>query len=168
VSQPVNDSRIFHVNINVADLDRSIAFYERVGFDVVHRERLEPEALRATRAKFGETDAVGAEFALLRLGDDPDATCLDLVQWDRPMRAAANRVDELGLYRIAVQSSDPASLLAAFADAGIELVGPEGRRSPAAHDPAEWFCVRDPDGTVVEIVCGLDHLVTGSDEQGRH
>jgi catechol 2,3-dioxygenase-like lactoylglutathione lyase family enzyme len=159
----MSDDRIFHVNINVADLDRSIDFYRRLGFEVVHRERLDPDALRATLAKFGDTDAVGAEYALLRLGDDPAATCLDLVHWDRQMRAPTNRVDELGLYRIAVHSSDPASVLRALADAGIELLGPKDRRAPEAHDPADWFCVRDPDGTVVEIVSGLDHLVTARD-----
>jgi len=159
------DNRIFHVNINVADLDRSIEFYARLGFAVVHRERVDPDALRSTLAKFGETDVLGAEYALLRLGDDPTATCLDLVQWDRPMRRATNRVDELGLYRIAVHSSDPASVLGALADAGIELLGPEDRRSPATHDPADWFCVRDPDGTVVEVVSALDHLVAARDDQ---
>jgi len=160
-----SDSRIFHVNINVADLDRSIEFYLRLGFVVVHRERLDPDALRATLAKFGDTEAIGAEYALLRLGDDPAATCLDLVQWDRPMRESTNRVDELGLYRIAVQSSDPASVLRALAAAGIDLLGPKDRRSPETHDPADWFCVRDPDGTVVEIVSGLDHLVAPEDPQ---
>ena len=159
------DSRLFHVNINVADLDRSIEFYARLGFAVVHRERLDPDAVRSTLAKFGDTDAFGVEYALLRLGDDPTATCLDLVQWDRPMREPTNRVDELGLYRIAVHSSDPASVLRALAEAGIELLGPKGRRSPEAHDPADWFCVRDPDGTVVEIVSRLDHLVAARDHE---
>jgi catechol 2,3-dioxygenase-like lactoylglutathione lyase family enzyme len=162
----MSEHRIFHVNINVADLDRSIRFYERLGFAVVHRERLEPDAVRSTLAKFGDTEAFGVEYALLRLGDDPAATCLDLVQWDRPMREPTNRVDELGLYRIAVHTSDPASVLRTLADDGIELLGPKGRRSPAGHDPADWFCVRDPDGTVVEIVSGLDHLVAARDDQG--
>ena len=161
----MSDSRIFHVNINVSDLDLSIEFYRRLGFGVVHRERLEPDALRSTLAKFGETRAIGAEYALLRIGDDASATCLDLVRWDRPMREPTNRVDELGLYRIAVHSSDPASLLRPLADAGIELLGPQGRRSPETQDPSDWFCVRDPDGTVVEIVSGLDHLVTPRQHQ---
>jgi catechol 2,3-dioxygenase-like lactoylglutathione lyase family enzyme len=152
--------RIFHVNVNVSDLDRSIEFYAHLGFAVVRRERIEPDAARATAAKFGEPDAVGVEYALLRLGDDPSATCLDLVQWDRPFREQGNRFDQLGPYRIAVQSSDPASLLATLADAGIELLGPDGKRSPRSHDPAQWFCVRDPDGTVIEILSGFDHLVT--------
>jgi catechol 2,3-dioxygenase-like lactoylglutathione lyase family enzyme len=162
VTEPSNDSRIFHVNLNVSDLNRAIEFYALLGFGVVHRARLEPEAVRASLSKFGETDAVGAEFALLRLGDDPTATCLDLVQWGRPFREQGNRFDQLGPYRIALQSSDPASLLTTLADAGIELLGPEGHRSPRTHDPAEWFCVRDPDGTVIEILSGFDHLVTGS------
>ena len=159
----MSDSRIFHVNLNVSDLDRSIEFYAHLGFGVVHRERLEPDAVRASLAKFGEADAIGAEFALLRLGDDPAATCLDLVQWDRPFREQGNRFDQLGPYRIALQSGDPASLLATLADAGVDLLGPEGRRSPRTHDPADWFCVRDPDGTVIEILSGFDHLVAGSE-----
>src|SRR5215475_7333878 len=148
---PLSESRIFHVNLNVSDLERSIDFYVLLGFGVVRRERLEPDAVRASMAKFGETDAIGAEFALLRLGDDPTATCLDLVQWDRPFRPQGNRFDQLGPYRIALQTADPAALLARLADTGIELLGPEGHRSPRTHDPAAWFCVRDPDGTVIEI-----------------
>ena len=162
----MSGSRIFHVNLNVSDLDRAIEFYALLGFAVVHRARLEPDAVRASMAKFGETEAMGAEFALLRLGDDPRATCLDVVQWDRPFRAQGNRFDRLGPYRIAVQSSDPGSLLATLADAGIELLGPEGRRSPRDHDPGEWFCVRDPDGTVIEILSGIDHLVAGPATSG--
>jgi glyoxylase I family protein len=156
----VSDSRIFHLNLNVSDLDRAIEFYGLLGFGVVRRERLEPDAVRSTLAKFGEADAIGVEFALLRLGDDPTATCLDLVQWDRPFREQGNRFDQLGPYRIALQLGNPAETLATLADAGIELLGPEGRRSPRTHDPAEWFCVRDPDGTVIEVLSGFDHLVT--------
>ena len=54
-----------------------------------------------------------------------------------------------------MHSSDPASLLRALADAGIELLGPQGRRSPDTQDPSDWFC-DGSDGTVVEIVSGLD------------
>src|SRR4029079_1988280 len=53
-------SRIFHVTINVADLDRSIEFYLRLGFVVVHRERLDPDALGAPRARFGDTQGTAA------------------------------------------------------------------------------------------------------------
>ena len=157
----VSERRIFHLNVNVSDLDRSLEFYAHLGFHVVRRERLDPDVVRGTLAKFGETRATGAEFALVRLGDDPTATCLDLVQWEPPLREQGRRSDELGPYRIALQVSDPASVLAALADAGLELLGAEGRRSPRDHDPAEWFCVRDPDGTVIEVLSGFDHLVTG-------
>ena len=70
-------SRIFHVNLDVSDLDRSIEFYGLLGFGIVRRERIDLEAVRATLARLGETEAVAVEFALVRLGDDPTATCVD-------------------------------------------------------------------------------------------
>src|SRR5471030_2219512 len=73
-------NRFFHVNVNVTDLDRSIAFYRLFGFEVVFRQALDPETSRRTALAFGR-ERNDAEYALMRIGDDPRATCLDLVQW---------------------------------------------------------------------------------------
>jgi glyoxylase I family protein len=153
----MND-RLFHFNINVTDLDRSIAFYSLLGFKVLLRTKLDPETMQSTLSKFDETDN-DAEFALIRLGDDLTGTCIDLVKWDKPVVGPARRVNEIGLCRIAIQISDRISLLARLAEANVHLMGGRGALE---RDPDEMFCFRDPDGVIVEIVAGLDHLVDGS------
>lgn len=72
---------IFHVNINVSDFDRSLAFYKMLGFRVLRdlgtggSKQLDMGLnLRNGRAR----------AALLVLGDDPHATRIDLIEWTRP------------------------------------------------------------------------------------
>ena len=59
-----------------------------------------------------------------------------------------------------VHVEDPDAVLAALEAAGHPLMGPVLRAAPfPGQTPTVMFCVRDPDGTVVEVAGGLDHLV---------
>lgn len=157
----VDGDRIFHFSINVTDLDRSIAFYEMLGFRVLHRQRIEPGENESILSKFGESGSNGADYALIRLGDDPRASCIDLVQFDRSVPSGPSPVNRVGIGRFALQFDDPGSLLQVLADNGVELLGPPGETSPLDRDPEKMFSFRDPDGVIVEIVSGLDHLLSG-------
>lgn len=154
------EARIFHLSISVRDLDRSVQFYDLLGFGIVHGERLSETVAASTLGKLGERDHNGAEFALIRLGNSPNATCIDLVQWDRMVEMPEPKVHQSGIPRIAIQVEDPPSLLARLAEAGIKLTGPPGKNRPQEQDPNEMFAFRDPDGVIIEVVSGLDHLVT--------
>ena len=74
--------RFFHVNICVSEMERSIRFYERIGFKKVGDFMLG-----------GGTPGIGVALDLevkpprgvfMRLGDDPQAPVLDLVQFVDP------------------------------------------------------------------------------------
>jgi glyoxylase I family protein len=154
-------NRFFHVNINVTDLDRSIAFYGLFGFEVVFRQQLDPETSERTALAFGR-ERNDAEYALVRIGDDPRATCLDLVEWKtRPTEGKPYALsNNAGMYRILVHVADAEATLAALATAGVTPMGEVIRATAVpGKPPATMFCVTDPDGTVIEIASGLDHLV---------
>ena len=154
-------NRFFHVNVNVTDLDRSIAFYRLFGFEVVFRQTLDPETSRRTALAFGR-ERNDAEYALVRIGDDPRATCLDLVQWKtRPTEGRPYELsNNAGMYRILIHVADAEATLAALAGEGVTPMGEVIRATAVeGQPPATMFCVRDPDGTVIEIASGLDHLV---------
>jgi glyoxylase I family protein len=156
----MNLNRIYHVNINVTDLDRSIAFYELLGFKTLIRFTLDEETVRATCAAFGgEPNECRAAF--LRLGDDPAAPCLDLVEWitqptEGETYAKANNV---GLYRMAFHVDDPDAILAELERRGIPLMGPVGYGNPPGGGRSTVFAFRDPDGTVLEVLSGVEHMV---------
>lgn len=152
-------NRFFHVNINVTDLERSIAFYRLFGFEVVFRQELDPETSERTAPAFARERNV--EYALVRIGDDPRATCLDLVQWKtRPTEGRPYELsNNAGMYRILVHVEDAEAPLAALAE-GVTPMGEVIRATAVPGQPAAtMFCVKDRDGTVVEIASGLDHLV---------
>ena len=154
-------NRFFHVNVNVTDLDRSIAFYAIFGFKPVFRLALDPETTRQTALAFGE-EPNDAEFALVRIGDDPRAPCLDLVQWKtRPTEGRPyDKSNNAGIYRILIHVEDPDAILASLAEHGFAPMGEVIRATPVeGQPPTTMFCVRDPYGTVIEVAAGLDHLV---------
>ena len=157
----MSGNRFFHVNINVADLDRSIGFYAIFGFKVLIRTTLDAETQRKT-AEAMNHPINDAEWALIRIGDDPASACIDLVEWKthpthgKPYESA----NHAGIYRILIHVDDPDAILAALEKAGHPLMGPILRAEPfPGKSPTTMFCVQDPDGVVIEVAAGLDHLV---------
>jgi glyoxylase I family protein len=72
--------RLFHVNICVRDMDRSVRFYEDVGFTKVNDFILDDPNLGP---------GLGVEMkklrgVFMRVGDDANAPALDLVQFLDP------------------------------------------------------------------------------------
>ena len=79
--------RFFHVNVCVRDMERSIRFYEDLGF-----KKAQDFILGGGKPNIGE--ALGVEVkkprgVFMRLGDDPHAPVLDLVQFLDPPRPKA-------------------------------------------------------------------------------
>lgn len=156
----MNLNRIYHININVTDLDRSIAFYELLGFKVLIKFGLDEETTRDTCAAFGaEPNELRAAF--IRLGDDPNAPCIDLVEWitQPPKGQPYADANNAGMYRMAFHVDDPEAVLAELERLGIPLMGPVGYGNPPGGGRSTVFAFRDPDGTVLEVLSGVEHMV---------
>ena len=75
-------TRFYHTVVNCRDLDDSVAFYRRLGFEVLNdRRTVEWPAFVA--GIFGLDRAKG-RGVLMVLPDDPDGPMLDLIQWLEP------------------------------------------------------------------------------------
>jgi len=141
--------RLFHIAINSKDLDRSVAFYQDLGFEIVQdrafTNELLPEAFAVPSAQL--------RFVHLRLGQDPDATILDIVQWHAPDTADGPGVlaqNVQGLTRFSVLTDDTVRVYEALKAKGAEFVTePHTVMTP---DGGWTVClVLDPDGVVVQI-----------------
>ena len=75
---------VFHVNINVTDFDRSLAFYKLLGFKVVLDLGEGPNHGNDVGLNIANSKA---RAALLSLSDDPRATRIDLIEWKQPRTA---------------------------------------------------------------------------------
>lgn len=144
---------IDHINIVVADLERSVAFYTNVlGFTKTHDVFLEGEwierivGLRGVQARAAFVVAPGGEPRIeLLCYDQPVGT-------EREENSVANTA---GLRHIAFRVDDMAAMVARLRAAGMTVFG-EPVRVPAGvvkHEAGDKTLVYflDPDGVILEL-----------------
>ncbi|HET8559617.1 MAG TPA: VOC family protein [Marmoricola sp.] len=142
--------RLFHVAINSTDIDRSIAFYQRLGFTLLS-DRLVDNDLVKTAFLVPTGDF---RFAHLRLGDDPQATVLDIVEWYNPPTdpapAGPLSQHQQGLTRFSVLTQDTQRVHDTLAAEGYQFLT-EPQSVLTAEGGWKVCLIQDPDGVVVQI-----------------
>lgn len=143
--------RIFHFNINCTDLKRTLAFYELLGFKVIldfgvgmeSREMAEAFGLKEARIK-------GVH---LRLGDDPNATRIDLLEFQAPPPTGNpySQLNDTGIARMCLKTADIQRDYERLRVRGVEFLSAP-KRLPGTN--ATIVCFRDPDGVFLELLEG--------------
>ena len=129
---------IHHVAFNVADLDRSLAWYEGLlGVAPVYRGA----ASGALTSRLLEVPDASYTVALLPVG----GIQLELMQWSPPGAARSRRgPDDVGAWRLALELADPHEAQVRLTDAGYHV---------QATTPSSCS-ITDPDGVRLELVAG--------------
>jgi catechol 2,3-dioxygenase-like lactoylglutathione lyase family enzyme len=143
------ETRFAQLRLSCSDLDRSVAFYTDLGFDLLERH----DEVRVPRALLGP-DGGSVRCARLRLPDEPLA--LSLLQWLDPLAfglpyAAPNHA---GLYRMAIAVDDTRGAVHRLEREGRSIVRqPKLVELPGTRVPEMWIAfLHDPDGVPVELV----------------
>lgn len=142
---------LFHFVVHASDFERSLAFYQRLGFRVLrdNRDVVWPDFVAEN---FGLARAQG-RGALLGLGESEHHTRLDLIEWLEPrwrspdLPPARDRVPRIMALRVR-------NLRAAYRDLqsqGVEFIAELCEPDPSTGVEAV-VCCRDPDGLVVELI----------------
>jgi catechol 2,3-dioxygenase-like lactoylglutathione lyase family enzyme len=144
---------IVHLNLNVSDVKRSLEFYQKLGFQVLHIFGNGPQ---------GSGDEIddGMEFqggrcrgAVITLGDHPRCwTKLELIEWvdpkPEPRKPAAAHA--LGISRIALRCKNLGALVERLEADGIVIETPPQQIDIVG---AKGFALfRDPDGVLLELI----------------
>jgi catechol 2,3-dioxygenase-like lactoylglutathione lyase family enzyme len=146
---------VFHLNIVVSDLDRAIDFYcGTLGMSMQENHPFETEGADLVDG-FGMTQfpRVKIRGAFLRWGDNPNATCIDIVEFLEPKAVGAPypTVYNLGICRTALKvTGDLDDVYQALSEKGVEFVSPPVITTLSGQS-VRWCCFRDPDGTMLEI-----------------
>jgi len=147
---------IYHLNVNVTNFERSLAFYELLGFKIV-RDLGEAGNKYIERALRMPHPAVG-RAALLQCGDDKRSTRLDLIEWKSP-KAEGKPYPHLwhvGMARIALVTDRLQELCDKVKSAnmsGVEFFSePQVIPRGDGKGSDSFVCFTDPDGTVVELI----------------
>ncbi len=150
-----NALQIFHVNLNCSDLDRSRAFYELIGFEVVNHFPADPQSFAeiALAPTLRLPDDCDARAVLMALSDDPRATRLDLIEWQRPESERVPKGDlaRIGFGRLCLKVRNCQDLHDRLTAAGHRPYSAP-REISMGGTRQLVFCTDDPDGTVVEFM----------------
>ena len=142
-------TRIFHIAVNVKNLDRSVAFYQRLGFQVLADRKVANPKLSAAFV----VPSKECRFVHLRLGDDEQATLLDVVEWFDPTTADGPGVpqqNQTGITRFAVLTEDTDRVYRELSAEGVQfLTEPATVMTPEGG----WKVALavDPDGVVIQV-----------------
>jgi len=145
----MNITGLLHININCSDFDRSLRFYEMLGFKVLMA--VQPEGAGDVAAAVGMT-SYEVRGALMK---HQDGSVIDLLEWRDPGDTTPpyERLNHLGLGRIAFVTTDIEADIERLQAEGVEFLSP---RPAAVAGPrgstTRFICFRDPDGTVLELV----------------
>jgi glyoxylase I family protein len=145
---------IYHLNINVTNLERSRAFYELFGFRVL--EAFHERHNSALDTGLGLPPGTNSENRALfmMVGNNRHATVIDLAEWVSP-RSTGGDVPEpnrLGIPRFCLRVKDLDALVARLRTHGIEFLSEEPQRLDTLKRKPRFICCRDPDGVLVEMV----------------
>lgn len=141
---------LFHFTVNATNFERSLEFYTTIGFKVL-RDNRDVDWPEAVAKSFGLKRAKG-RGALLGIGDGPDHTRLDLLQWLEPAYdpPPATPVDERVPRLIALRTHNVRAAFADLTAKGIDFVS-DIVSYPDLGVLGVVLC-RDPDGLLVEFI----------------
>jgi glyoxylase I family protein len=145
-----------HININCTDVQRSIAFYEKFGFEVIHVIAEDTTGLDPTGDVMrGAAGYRGSQCrgVIMSLGEHPHCwTKLELLQYTQPATGPEppRTLFQVGYCRMAIRCRDIQAEVSRLKAEGIEFEN-EVETSRTVGSLSYAFA-RDPDGTVVELL----------------
>lgn len=145
-----------HININVSNLDESIAFYRKLGFSVLlpgipyldlsasaGTRRLPASAARALDVP-AQSDGRACIMQL-----DDGFPKIDLTEWSGMASRPPLTNTDLGLVRLCLASRDLATDYASLVEQGVPFLSAPQATQDGRADIA--VCV-DPDGSLIELI----------------
>ena len=150
-------THIDHLAINVSDLDRSIGFYQRLGFmgdAVTERTSSAQEAL----ARGFEEPFVVKEFMLTH---SADGSRVLLSQWLSPFDSTPPHplpINHAGIQRVNYASTDIEGDVAVLAEAGVAFVSPIVRCCDGDRSTMGIAVFEDPDGIFFQLLGTVEPL----------
>ena len=143
---------VFHFTVGASDFERSLDFYQRLGFQLLrdNRDIVWPQFVADN---FGMKRAQG-RGSLLALGDGETQVRIDLIEWLEPRElppAERASADDRPPRIVAIRTKNVLAAYRALRARGIEFI-----REPYQPDPElgveAVVCCKDPDGLIIELI----------------
>ncbi len=155
--KPIVIRQWVHANICVRDMEKTIPFYEMLGFEKFDDQIFAEGA--GVWAGLGLDTNRRFRAVFMKIPGDQPVPFLDIIQFlDKPTAGSAYpALDNVGVGRLAFQIDNLEEAVAQLEANGVQLVGPISSYEVAPgvrpHGvDARFVCFKDPDGTIIEYV----------------
>lgn len=125
-----------HTAISVMDLDKAVEFYQKLGFQKVHRYDEQDGSMSIVHLKLGEYYLEIFHYAK---NGNQDSLHLE----------TGNNLDQVGVKHIALHADDVESTLEELINVGL---ADSDTKVIVGETNVKYFFIKDPDGIWVEIV----------------
>ena len=144
-------TRIFHFNINCTNLERTLTFYEMLGFKVIidFREGMQSQEM-AEAFGLKTADLKGVH---LRMGDSDTATRIDLLEFKDPSPQGKPypALNYTGVARVCLKTVGIWKVYEDLKAKCVQFIS-EPKKLPGTD--VTIVCFKDPDGTFLELLEG--------------
>ena len=151
--------RILHFNINVTDIEKSKAFYEKLGFVVVPGFGGTTKNNDMANIYLGDDKETELEFVHMKIGEDKDGveTRIDIVQWKDPAPLGISKKDptSLGIARFSLLTDEIFKAYELLKEEGVTFVVPENNGPMPFGEGIYLLPFYDPDGNMLQYLQGL-------------
>jgi len=140
-----------HVNINCSNYQRSLDFYQMLGFEEVWK--VPPTNTPEVAAAVGMSP-YKVNGAILSLKGAQPPVLIDLLQWQQPSDESPPyaHLHHLGLARLALKTTDIEADYAYLKEQAVDILSvPATVKMDNGHG-SHFFCFKDPDGSYIELV----------------
>jgi glyoxylase I family protein len=144
---------LYHINIVVRDLDRTLDFYCGVlGFTVAFDKILTDD--QNLGRGLGVKGDCRMRWAMIRLGTDENAPVLDVEQWIEPAitGTAYPACSNVGIGRIALKVTGIEQVYDDLVTKGVKFLSPPQTLNIPGFDAFKFCCFKDPDDITLELV----------------
>lgn len=143
--------RIFHFNINCTNLNRTLPFYELLGFKVIldFRDGMKSQEM-AEAFGLSQADLKGVH---LRIGDGEESTRIDLLEFVAPPPEGKPypALNYTGVARVCLKTKGIWAVYEDLKSKGVKFLS-EPKKLPGTE--VTIVCFKDPDGTFLELLEG--------------
>jgi len=155
----ISASRIFHVNSNCIDLERSLHFYRDL-LGLTQNTHPIPSFLQPGDA-FG-LEQVMWDAWMLQSDLGNDGLALDLLEWKVPKPAGRppTEINETGFHHLTFAVPDLRACVDRLRDAGVTIVGGPIDMDLGNGSTIAMAMVNDPDGVPLQLIGGRDTRIS--------
>ncbi len=139
---------VIHIGVVVADLQRSMTFYQNImGMVKVTRYDIDADLSRRT----GLANGMPFNIEVLKIEDSPNATEWKLMSFDKEAKHPDQKFiyDDTGMQYMTVMVNDLQPFVERFKQNNITLLG---KTPTSISDELSFVLIQDPDGNFIELI----------------